>query len=228
VVTVKRGAIALMMALVLVGLFAQGGKAHAESSWYDGCITKYYGAGEGSNAEHGNDLSCFGFGTSVTALLAGTVSDARWTSFGEYTVTWHLDNPSAARGSPYAYFTDLSGMAVVVGEHVAEGQTVGYSLGWVEFGLTPNYSYGVSGWDWGLDSMFLIIEARNGTTNTQTATVPTSTPTTEVPTATTIPQERLSPPLVVDGGSIEGGLAATPWKYIPGCHCAEFGGRTIM
>ncbi len=222
----KRGAIALMMALVLVGLFAQGGKAHAESQWYDGCITKYYGAGEGAYAEHGNDLSCFGFGTPVTALLAGTVTAAQWTSFGQYTVTWHLDNPSAARGSTYAYFTDLSGMAVAVGEHVAKGQTVGYSLGWVEFGLTPNYAYGVSGWDWGLDSMFLIQEARNGTTTTTSTPVPAATTQVVTPTPTII-KPRLSPPVVIARGRVMGGFIATRWNYSGLCQCAEFEGERI-
>src|SRR5713226_6376749 len=215
------------MLIMIVSLFAiGGGKAHAESAWYDGCITKYYGAGEGYSAEHGNDLSCFSFGTPVTALLAGTVSAAQWTSFGQYTVTWRLDNPSAAKGSPYAYFTDLSAIRVGVGEHVGGGEVIAWSLDWVEFGLTPNYSYGVSGWDWGLNSYFLIKEARNGTTNTQTTTVPTTTPTTEVPVATPSPQRRLSPPIVVARGSVIGGLVRTQWKYSERCQCAKFRGET--
>lgn len=210
----------IVIFMTVVSLFAIGGVAHAESLWYDGCITKQYGWGEGAYAEHGNDLSCFGFGTPVTALLAGTVSDARWTSFGQYTVTWRLDNPQAARGSPYAYFTDLSGMAVWTGEHVTTGQTIGYSLEWVEFGLTPDWSYGVSNWRWGIDSMFLIQEARNGTIVVTSTTTPTATPQVVTTTSTPVVKSRLSPPIVITRGSLMGGMAIQStwskilqWKY---------------
>lgn len=211
------------MIMTIVSLFAIGGVAHAQSPWYDGCITKYYGAGEGANAEHGNDISCFGFGTPVTALRSGVVTSAQWTSFGQYTVTWRLDNPSSARGSPYAYFTDLSGLAVWTGEHVAAGQIVGYSLGWVEFGLTPDWSYGVSNWQWGVDSLFLIQEARNGTTLEPSPPTPTATPQVDTPT----PEPRISPPIVVAKWSIMGGFVAPHWKYSERCQCAVFGKEII-
>ena len=132
------------------------------SPWYDGCITKQYGWGEGAGAEHGNDVSCFGYGTPITALLSGTVSYAGWTSFGYYEVTWRLDNPGLAKGSPYAYAEDMSGIRVWAGEHVYAGETIGWSETWVEFGLTPDWAYGISNWRWGVNSYFLIIEARNG------------------------------------------------------------------
>lgn len=217
----KRVAI-VFMAIVLVSLFTQGDRAHAKSPWYDGCITKYYGWGEGTYAEHGNDLSCFSYGTPVTALLAGTITYAAWTSFGQYTVTWRLDNPASARGSPYAYFTDLSSIPVWVGEHVAVGQIVGYSREWVEFGLTPDWAYGVSNWRWGVDSLFLIQEARNGTIGiSQTNSTPTkSTPTPGISETAPRHPSYSSPPIVVTRGSIMGGLATQSywtrilqWKY---------------
>lgn len=208
--------IVMIMTIVLVGLFANGGKAHAESPWYDGCITKYYGAGEGYNAEHGNDLSCFSYGTPVTALRPGIVTAAQWTSFGQYTITWRLDNPSSARGSPYAYFTDLSGMAVWTGEHITAGQTIGYSLEWVEFGLTPDWSYGISNWRWGVDSLFLIQEAQNGTPLESGTATPTATPQVATPTE----EPRLSPPVVVAKWSTASGITGSTiqsiyrlWKY---------------
>lgn len=131
--------------------------------WYYGYITKYYGQGEGYGAEHGNDISCFGVGTPISALLSGTVTFAGYTSFGFYEVTWKLDHPQYARGSPYMYVEDMSWIVVRKGMHIRQGQVVGYSLLWVEFGLTPDYAYGISNWRWGVNSYFLIIEARNGT-----------------------------------------------------------------
>lgn len=162
--------------VVLLGLvaIANVGVAHAEGKarvnvqpWYDGCITKWYGQGEGAFAEHGNDVSCFSYGTRITALLAGTVSYQGWTSFGYYEVTWRLDNPAAAGGSPYAYAEDMAyGTGLSIGQHINAGDTVGYSEQWVEFGLTPDWAYGISNWRWGVNSIFLIDEARNGTINT--------------------------------------------------------------
>ena len=131
--------------------------------WYYGCITKYYGQGEGQGAEHGNDLSCFGYSTPVTALLSGVVSYADFTPFGYFAVTWKIDHPSLARGSPYMYMEDMAWIVVHTGQHINQGQVIGYSLSWVEFGLTPDYAYGISNWRWGINSYFLIVEARNGT-----------------------------------------------------------------
>jgi hypothetical protein len=136
---------------------------HKVPPWYTGCTTKFYGQGEGQNQEHGNDLSCFGLGTPITALLGGTVSFAGFTSFGYYEVTWRLDHPKYARGSPYAYVEDMWRITVSRGQHIRQGQVIGYSLTFVEFGLTPDYAYGVSNWRWGINSIFLIYEARNGT-----------------------------------------------------------------
>jgi hypothetical protein len=159
-----------IVSLFIVVLTFHTGVGHAQSKtvqsnspWYWGCITKQYGWGEGGNAEHGNDLSCFSYGTPITALLAGTVTYAGWTNFGYYEVTWRLDNPSAARGSPYAYAEDMAyGSGLWAGEHIRAGQVIGYSLQWVEFGLTPDWAYGISNWRWGVNSYFLIMEARNG------------------------------------------------------------------
>lgn len=136
--------------------------ARANTAWYNGCITKQYGWGEGATQEHGNDISCFGYGTPITALLSGTVTYAGWTGFGFYEVTWRLDQPWLAAGSQYAYVEDMSGLAAWTGEHVRAGQTIGYSEEWVEFGLTPDWAYGISNWRWGPNSLFLIYEARNG------------------------------------------------------------------
>lgn len=131
--------------------------------WYYGCITLYYGQGEYGWAEHGNDLSCFNVGTPVTALLGGRVTYAGYTAFGFYEVTWRLSHPWLAHGSPYAYVEDMQSLTVYTGETIHQGQVIGYSESWVEFGLTPDYAYGISNWRWGIDSYFLIREARNGT-----------------------------------------------------------------
>ena len=126
-------------------------------------MTLAYGQGEANEAEHGNDLSCFGNATPITALLSGYVTYAGSTSFAFQEVTWRLDFPSHAHGSQYAYVEDLSRIVVHAGEHVSQGQILGYSKTWVEFGLTPDYAYGISNWQWGPNSWFLIQEARNGT-----------------------------------------------------------------
>lgn len=145
---------------------------HASIPWFQGCITKYYGQGEGYNQEHGNDVGCFAYGTPITALLSGTVSFAGYTSFGFYEVTWKLDNPAQAKNSPYAYAEDLSREIVHINEHISQGQIIGYSVQWVEFGLTPDYAYGVSGWHWGINSIFLIQLAKG---NMLPSPVPTIT-----------------------------------------------------
>lgn len=131
--------------------------------WYDGCITLSYGEREGGLAEHGNDIACFGVGTPVTALLSGRVSFAGYTSFGFGSVTWRLNHPWLAQGSPYAYVEDMQSVTVHTGQSISQGQIIGYSKEWVEFGLTPDYAYGVSNWRWGINSLFLIQEARAGT-----------------------------------------------------------------
>lgn len=135
----------------------------SQKPWYDGCITLSYGEREGGLAEHGNDISCFDMGTPVTALLSGRVSFAGYTSFGFYEVTWRLNHPWLAKGSPYAYMEDMQSVTVHTGESISQGQVIGYSKSWVEFGLTPDYAYGVSNWRWGIDSLFLIREAQSGT-----------------------------------------------------------------
>src|SRR6266699_688615 len=131
--------------------------------WYDGCISLYYGQGEVGEAEHGNDLSCFPYGTPITALLGGVVSFAGNTNFGFYEVTLKIDRPFLARGSPYAYVEDMSAIVVHRGQHIAQGTRIGYSKTWVEFGLSPDSSYAITGWHWGINSLFLIQEARAGT-----------------------------------------------------------------
>ncbi len=154
---------ALLLVLSLTLLFVAPSITRATTPWYDGCLTLAYGQGEAGEAEHGNDLSCFQNNTPVTALLSGTVSYAGNTSFAFQEVTWKLDIPHFAHGSQYAYVEDLSSIVVRTGQHVSQGQILGYSKTWVEFGLTPDYAYGISGWRWGTNSWFLIQEARNGT-----------------------------------------------------------------
>ena len=65
-------------------------------------------------------------------------------------ITWRLDHPSQAGGSPYMY-VQIRTSSVHVGQHVVSGQFLGYSGWFIEVGLTPDWAYGVSNWRWGVN-----------------------------------------------------------------------------
>src|SRR5437667_12664039 len=75
-------------------------RAHASSCkrWEHCPITQRYG----QNQEHGVDL--WTQGLPVTALLSGTITFSHeecWDGECVMDITWKLDNPSRAGGSPY-------------------------------------------------------------------------------------------------------------------------------
>jgi hypothetical protein len=124
-------------------------RAHASAcTQWDHCpITQRYG----QNMEHGVDLLTEGL--PITALLSGTITFSHWECWdGECVmdITWKLDNPGQAGGSPYMY-VQIATSSVYVGEHVAQGQFLGYSSSFIEVGLTPDWAYGVSNWRWGVN-----------------------------------------------------------------------------
>ncbi len=124
-------------------------RAHASSCsvWYQCPITQQYG----QNYEHGVDL--WTHGLPITALRSGTITFSHeecWDGECVMDITWRLDNPSQAGGSPYMYVQILTS-SVHVGQHVAAGQLLGYSGSFIEVGLTPDWAYGVSNWRWGVN-----------------------------------------------------------------------------
>jgi hypothetical protein len=142
----------VLLAVFLAALF--GGitffrVAHASAcSEWDHCpITQRYG----QNQEHGVDL--WTQGLPVTALLSGTITFSHeecWDGECVMDITWKLDDPSKAGGSPYMY-VQIRTSNVYVGEHVAQGALLGYSGSFIEVGLTPDWAYGVSNWRWGVN-----------------------------------------------------------------------------
>ncbi len=140
----------VMLAVLLVTFFSGITlfQAHASGcSEWDYCpIIQSYG----QNYEHGVDLATHGL--PITALLSGTITFSREECWGECVmdITWQLDNPNQAGGSPYMY-VQISTSSVYVGEHVAKGQLLGYSGSFIEVGLTPDWAYGVSNWRWGVN-----------------------------------------------------------------------------
>ncbi len=137
---------ALAVAL-FVGVRFIPSQASACSTWYRCPITQRYG----QNMEHGVDL--WTQGLPVTALRSGTITFVGrecWESPCVQDITWKLDYPSHAGGSPYMY-VQIATSAVHVGQHVASGQLLGKSGSFMEVGLTPDEKYGVSGWHWGID-----------------------------------------------------------------------------
>lgn len=121
---------------------------------WDRCpITQYYG----QNGEHGIDL--FTDGLPITAMLSGTVTFARWLCWPGtreciWDITWKLDHPWLARGSPFMYVQiDVKAPWIVRGIHINAGAYLGYSRVFIEFGLTPDKEYGVSGWHWGINPL---------------------------------------------------------------------------
>jgi hypothetical protein len=143
--------LALLLAVLLATLVAGAtfNRAHASAcaQWNQCPITQRYG----QNAEHGVDV--WTQGLPVTALLPGTITFSHeqcWGGECVMDITWRLDSPSQAGGSPYMY-VQISTSSVYVGEHVAQGQFLGYSGSFMEVGLTPDWAYGVSNWRWGVD-----------------------------------------------------------------------------
>ncbi len=142
----------LVLLVVLLGTLVTGVtllRAHAsECSEWDHCpITQRYG----QNEEHGVDLATHGL--PITALLAGTITFSHeecWDGECVMDITWKLDNPAQAGGSPYMY-VQINTSSVYVGQHVAVGTLLGYSGSFIEVGLTPDWAYGVSNWRWGID-----------------------------------------------------------------------------
>ena len=143
--------VVILVAVLLVTFFSGFTlfRAHASgcSVWYHCPITQSYG----QNYEHGVDL--WTNGLPITALLSGTITFSQeecWDGECVMDITWRLDNPSQAGGSPYMYVQILTS-SVHVGQHVAAGQLLGYSGSFIEVGLTPDWAYGVSNWRWGVN-----------------------------------------------------------------------------
>ncbi len=139
--------LAVMTTALFVGVRLSSSKASACSQWYHCPITQRYG----QNWEHGVDL--WTQGLPVTALRSGTITFDRWECWiGECVqdITWKLDYPSHAGGSPYMY-VQIASSAVHVGQHVSDGQLLGRSGSFFEIGLTPDWAYGVSNWRWGVN-----------------------------------------------------------------------------
>ncbi len=144
-----RGLILLAMLLATLVTGVTLFQAHASScSEWDHCpITQRYG----QNEEHGVDLATHGL--PIMALLAGTITFSHeecWDGECVMDITWKLDNPAQAGGSPYMY-VQINTSSVYVGQHVAVGTLLGYSGSFIEVGLTPDWAYGVSNWRWGID-----------------------------------------------------------------------------
>ena len=151
-VALLRFRMVVMLVAVLLVTFFSGitlFRAHASgcSVWYQCPITQQYG----QNMEHGVDLLTEGL--PITALLPGTITFSQeecWGGECVMDITWRLDDPNQAGGSPYMYVQILTS-SVYVGEHVAQGQLLGYSGSFIEVGLTPDWAYGVSNWRWGVN-----------------------------------------------------------------------------
>lgn len=120
----------------------------AQCGIWDHCpISQRYGV----NNEHGVDLLTHGL--PIGALKSGTITFDKWECWNDecvQDVTWKLDFPSHAGGSPYMY-VQIASSKVHVGEHVVDNQILGYSGAFMEIGLTPDWAYGVSNWRWGIN-----------------------------------------------------------------------------
>jgi len=149
--TLMRLRVLVLLTVLLAALFTGITlfRAHASScaEWNHCPITQRYG----QNEEHGVDL--WTQGLPVQALQSGTITFSHeecWDGECVMDITWKLDYPSHAGGSPYMY-VQIRTSSVYVGEHVAAGATLGYSGSFIEVGLTPDWAYGVSNWRWGVD-----------------------------------------------------------------------------
>lgn len=138
-------AVALFVGVRFISMEATGPCIH----WYHCPITQKYGV----NQEHGVDLATHGL--PITALRSGTVTFIGrecWEYPCIWDITWKLDYPSHAGGSKYMY-VQIASSVVHVGQHVVDGQKLGMSVTFIEFGLTPDWAYGVSNWRWGIDPL---------------------------------------------------------------------------
>lgn len=88
--------------------------------------------------------------TPIGAILPGTITSVQQTGFGQTVVTVKLDNPLNSLAT-HTFYEHMSSAAVHVGEHVSQGQLIGYNnppgqvpLG---FGLYSGDVYG-SGTAW--------------------------------------------------------------------------------
>ncbi len=139
--------LAVLLAMLFTGITLFRAHASACSEWDHCPVTQRYG----QNYEHGVDL--WTQGLPIKALLSGTITYSQeecWDGECVMDITWKLDNPNQAGGSPYMY-VQINTSSVRVGEHVAKGQLLGYSGSFIEIGLTPDWAYGVSNWRWGVD-----------------------------------------------------------------------------
>jgi len=150
--TVTTGFLLLVLAVSLASGLVLHSRASTCAVWYQCPISQYYG----QNQEHGVDLLTHGL--PITALLSGVVTfDAFecWSGECVQDITWKLDAPALARGEPYAY-VQIANSRTAVGRHLWVGSLLGYSGTFIEFGLTPDREYGVSGWHWGINPLFLL------------------------------------------------------------------------
>lgn len=149
--TIMRFRALILAGVLLLALFAGVTlfRAHANSCsvWYRCPVTQKYGV----HYEHGVDL--WTQGLPVTALRSGRITFVHrecWESPCIEDITWKLDYPSHAGGSQYMY-VQIRTSSVHVGQHVSDGQLLGYSGSFIEIGLTPDWAYGVSNWRWGIN-----------------------------------------------------------------------------
>lgn len=137
----------VLLATLFAGITLLRAHANTCTEWDHCPITQRYG----QNGEHGVDL--WTQGLPITALRSGTITfthEECWDGECVMDITWKLDYPSHAGGSPYMY-VQIQTSSVHVGEHVADGALLGSSGSFIEVGLTPDWAYGVSNWRWGVD-----------------------------------------------------------------------------
>lgn len=144
----------VVLLIVPVVCFLIVGTVHAQSkstNWWTQPITKYYGSPyPWGGAEHGDDIQTY-YGQIITALWPGTVTFVGtecWESPCIADITWRLDTP--VEGALYGY-TQILYSWVGVGQHVGSNQPLGTSWYFIEYGLTPDWAYGVSNWRFGPD-----------------------------------------------------------------------------
>jgi hypothetical protein len=147
---IRLGGILLLasaLVMALASMHVVPSRAASCSAWYQCPVTQRYGV----NMEHGADL--WTQGLPVTALRSGTVTFVGrecWEYPCVWDITWRLDFPSHAGGSPYMY-VQIASAEVHVGQHVADWTYLGQSGTFIEIGLTPDWAYGVSNWRWGIN-----------------------------------------------------------------------------
>lgn len=153
-----RQVLLLVMVLCALGVGVKLFQAEAQCSpWYRCPISQYFGASAEYGREHGDDLLTHGL--PITALLPGRVTFVHqecWEYPCVMDITWKLDHPS--RGQPYAY-AQIASSYVRVGQHVSGSTVLGRSGSFIEWGLTPDWAYGVSNWRWGANPLPVIRDA---------------------------------------------------------------------